>query len=236
MTEPLSMQIHQFFTGDGCLKAKPAYQELGYGSLHQERNIKETGKGLELHISKLCCRETLVRPLKDFVHQIWGGPVFESVFHLEGLVASLWELGSSSHQRKKWQTHPGKKAFIFSLNLLPHPTPEEPKVRKGSGAISEVNNVFPLPAPNCWSKREDHCLISSEMGAFAWRTGERRYIYIYAYIHTYIYIYIERESCLVTKSCLTLLRTPWTVTHQALLSMGFLRQEYWSGLPFPPPT
>ena len=29
--------------------------------------------------------------------------------------------------------------------------------------------------------------------------------------------------------------TPWTVTHQALLSMGFSRQEYWSGLPFPPP-
>ena len=29
--------------------------------------------------------------------------------------------------------------------------------------------------------------------------------------------------------------TPWTVAHQAPLSMGFLRQEYWSGLPFPSP-
>ena len=29
--------------------------------------------------------------------------------------------------------------------------------------------------------------------------------------------------------------TPWTVTCQAPLSMGFSRQEYWSGLPFPPP-
>ena len=28
---------------------------------------------------------------------------------------------------------------------------------------------------------------------------------------------------------------PWTVAHQALLSMGFSRQEYWSGLPFPTP-
>ena len=27
----------------------------------------------------------------------------------------------------------------------------------------------------------------------------------------------------------------WTVAHQAPLSMGFSRQEYWSGLPFPPP-
>ena len=29
--------------------------------------------------------------------------------------------------------------------------------------------------------------------------------------------------------------TPWTVAHQAPLSMGFPRQELWSGLPFPPP-
>ena len=27
--------------------------------------------------------------------------------------------------------------------------------------------------------------------------------------------------------------TPWTVAHQASLSMGFFRQEHWSGLPFP---
>ena len=30
--------------------------------------------------------------------------------------------------------------------------------------------------------------------------------------------------------------TPWTVAHQAPLSMGFPRQKYWSGLPFPPPV
>ena len=29
--------------------------------------------------------------------------------------------------------------------------------------------------------------------------------------------------------------TPWTVARQAPLSMGFPRQEYWSGLSFPPP-
>ena len=29
--------------------------------------------------------------------------------------------------------------------------------------------------------------------------------------------------------------TPWTVTHQAFLSMGFSRPEYWSVLPSPPP-
>ena len=30
-----------------------------------------------------------------------------------------------------------------------------------------------------------------------------------------------------------LFATLWTVAHQALLSMGFSRQEYWDGLPFP---
>ena len=36
------------------------------------------------------------------------------------------------------------------------------------------------------------------------------------------------------QSCPTL-ATLWTVAHQAPLSMGFSRQEYWSGLPCPPP-
>ena len=39
---------------------------------------------------------------------------------------------------------------------------------------------------------------------------------------------------LVAKSCVILVTT-WTVAHQALLSMGFSRQEYWNGLPFPSP-
>ena len=40
--------------------------------------------------------------------------------------------------------------------------------------------------------------------------------------------------CLLSRSVLSDSATPWTVTHQALLSMGFSRQKYWSGLPFPP--
>ena len=41
--------------------------------------------------------------------------------------------------------------------------------------------------------------------------------------------------CLVNQLCLTLcvFVTPWAIAHQALLSTGFPRQEYWSGLPFP---
>ena len=38
----------------------------------------------------------------------------------------------------------------------------------------------------------------------------------------------------VAQSCPTLC-DPWAVAHQAPPSMGFSRQEYWSGLPFPSP-
>ena len=42
------------------------------------------------------------------------------------------------------------------------------------------------------------------------------------------------ESCACILSHVRLFATLWTVTHQAPLSLGFSRQEYWSGLPCPP--
>ena len=45
---------------------------------------------------------------------------------------------------------------------------------------------------------------------------------------------MKKGGGLVIKSCLTLV-TPWSVAHQAPLSMRFLKKEYWSGLPFPSP-
>ena len=52
-----------------------------------------------------------------------------------------------------------------------------------------------------------------------------------------------RRKCLGRKvkvkvkllSRVRLFATPWTIAHQVPLSMGFSRQEYWSGLPFPSP-
>ena len=41
--------------------------------------------------------------------------------------------------------------------------------------------------------------------------------------------------CVCVLSHVQLFATPWTVAHQAPLSMGFSRQEYWSGFPFPSP-
>ena len=41
--------------------------------------------------------------------------------------------------------------------------------------------------------------------------------------------------CVQSLGCVWLFATPWTVARQAPLSMGFSRQEYWSGLPCPSP-
>ena len=46
-------------------------------------------------------------------------------------------------------------------------------------------------------------------------------------------IYVALCLCLVA-SAVSDSETPWTVARQAPLSMGFSRQEYWSGLPCPP--
>ena len=50
----------------------------------------------------------------------------------------------------------------------------------------------------------------------------------------YVYVCVYVVGSLVAKSCPTP-ATPWTVVCQAPLSMGFPRQAYWSGLPFPSP-
>ena len=44
------------------------------------------------------------------------------------------------------------------------------------------------------------------------------------------------HTCVLSRfSRVRLFVIPWTVARQAPLSMGFSRQEYWSGLPCPPP-
>ena len=51
-------------------------------------------------------------------------------------------------------------------------------------------------------------------------------------IQLYIHICMRVLSCF---SRVQLFMNPWTAACQAPLSMGFSRQEYWSGLPFPTP-
>ena len=48
-------------------------------------------------------------------------------------------------------------------------------------------------------------------------------------------MYTQIHMCAKCFSRVQLFVIPWIITHQVPLSMGFCRQEYWSGLPRPPP-
>ena len=60
------------------------------------------------------------------------------------------------------------------------------------------------------------------------------YIYI-AYIYRLPRWFSGEVKLVKLLSHVQLFGTPWTIAHQAPPSMGFSRQEYWSGLPFPSP-
>ena len=48
-------------------------------------------------------------------------------------------------------------------------------------------------------------------------------------------MFIKSEVKVKSLSRVRLFATPWTIAHHAPQSVGFSRQEYWSGLPFPSP-
>ena len=50
-------------------------------------------------------------------------------------------------------------------------------------------------------------------------------------VHAHAGTHTHTHTCLGVANSLT----PWTVANQAPLPMGFSRQEYWCGLPPPPP-
>ena len=63
-----------------------------------------------------------------------------------------------------------------------------------------------------------------------------QYLYCVSYSTWYSSMYNRNVwSEVKSFSRVRLFATPWTVAHQAPPSLGFSRQEYWSGLPFPSP-
>ena len=61
-------------------------------------------------------------------------------------------------------------------------------------------------------------------------------IYFFDLADLEVYEYLGMRVCVLSRFSYVHLRaTLWTVARQAPLSMGFSRQEYWSGLPCPPP-
>ena len=65
-------------------------------------------------------------------------------------------------------------------------------------------------------------------------TGNSLFLYVSLPLSQFL---LKKMSCVVLSRSVmsSSLRLPWTVDHQAPLSMDFSRQEYWSGLPFLPP-
>ena len=54
-----------------------------------------------------------------------------------------------------------------------------------------------------------------------------------ALMNFHAWVFFFNSTVVYSLSQFLTLLTPWTVAHQAPLFMGFPRQEYWSGLPFP---
>ena len=65
--------------------------------------------------------------------------------------------------------------------------------------------------------------------------GQRGLVEWLTIFPTILKIYIKWDVVKVKSLSRVRLCDPWTVAHQAPPSMGFSRQEYWSGLPFPSP-
>ena len=88
---------------------------------------------------------------------------------------------------------------------------------------------LPLPYPSHLS--ESSQCISFECPVSCIELGLVIYL-TYGNIHVSI---LFSQIIPLSLSCVRLFVTLWTVAHQAPLSMGFSRQEYWSGLLFPSP-
>ena len=111
--------------------------------------------------------------------------------------------------------------------------------------------VFPIPIPPPTSlstdssgssqcTRPEHLSHASSLGWWTWCS----YILSLEKTHQSFFLLFHPNQnllllfaiilCLVAQSCY--FAAPWTVVRQASLSMGFYRQEYCNGLPFPPPA
>ena len=86
----------------------------------------------------------------------------------------------------------------------------------------------------CWSCAETFWVSLSEgicimcgtiLQSLQHRRSQRRLYNLWHDIYVCVYV------CAQSLNCVQFFVTPWAIAHQVPLSMGFSRQEYWSGLP-----
>ena len=101
-----------------------------------------------------------------------------------------------------------------------------------------------FPRAGCWLAQEDGWILSqvwAQVRIPGWNpdcmtiVGSPSVCGYKNSVRSYTCRAVLRVCCAESLSHVWLSMTPWTIAHQAPLSMGFSRQEYWSGLPCPSP-
>ena len=144
----------------------------------------------------------------------------------------------SSHTMKNWHSKPHSILQVDLILMTPFTLQEGTthtlpgKDDKVFTRLSPPNTVGPLEpqVPHCGINQSRIKSIQKKEKKF-YKSSIKWDI---AFTCTYNYL----PSIVVVVELPSLVQqfvTPWTIDHQAPLSMGFPRQEYWSGLPFPVP-
>ena len=95
----------------------------------------------------------------------------------------------------------------------------------------EWHIMGPLSSVSAFQSHHFSCFWSTPSPP---RASSRK-TYLRINLHVWLHVCVGAGGEGESLSPLCLFATLWTVAHQAPLSMGFPKQEYWSGLPFPPP-
>ena len=103
--------------------------------------------------------------------------------------------------------------------------PAQTRVHRVSDAI-QPSHPLSSPFPPAFN-------LSQHQGLFQWVGSSNQVVKLLEFqLHHQSFQWMLYCAVL---SHVWLLVSPWTVAHQGTLSVGFPRQEYWSGLPFPSP-
>ena len=152
------------------------------------------------------------------LHYSWASLVAQLVKNLPAVVETwVWSLGWEDPLEKGKATHSSILAWRIPWTCIVYGVAESDTTEGHSLSLS-LDLLYSLLEENGFLQCVCVCVYT--------------HVHIAKYIHVkYMYTYME-GWWLGAKFCPTL-ATPWTVACEAPLSMGFPRQEYWSGLPFP---
>ena len=114
---------------------------------------------------------------------------------------------------------------------LPHPGIKPKSLALQANSLSSEPPGKPINSNGIHTVRK-HYFFSVQTG---WCTTVDSWLFWNAAVNLKSCNHKFRRSEVKSFGCVWLFEIPWTVVYQVSLSMGFSRQEYWSGLPFPSP-